>query len=92
MNNESCWPTSGLRDIDDIGGLTTTNMAVGTIAYSAPEQLMGEEIDGHADQYGLAATTYHLLTGSQLFSLFNPAVVISPPPQLPAPRIGGHPS
>jgi hypothetical protein len=50
MNNESCWPTSGLRDIDDISGLTTTNMAVGTIAYSAPEQLMGEEIDGHADQ------------------------------------------
>ena len=45
MNNESCWPTSGLRDIDDISGLTTTNMAVGTIAYSAPEQLMGEEID-----------------------------------------------
>ena len=75
------------RNIDDISGLTTTNMTVGTVAYSAPEQLMGEEIDGRADQYALAATAYHLLTGSQLFPHSNPAVVISrhlnsPPPAL----------
>jgi serine/threonine protein kinase, bacterial len=75
------------RDINDISGLTTTNMTVGTVAYSAPEQLMGEEIDGRADQYALAATTYHLLTGVQLFPHSNPAVVISrhlnsPPPAL----------
>ena len=65
------------RDIHDISGLTTTNMTVGTVAYAAPEQLMGEEIDGRADQYALAATAYHLLTGSQLFPHSNPAVVIS---------------
>ena len=65
------------RDIDDISGLTTTNMAVGTVAYSAPQQLMGEDIDGRADQYALAATAYHLLTGSQLFPHSNPAVVIT---------------
>jgi serine/threonine protein kinase, bacterial len=75
------------RDINDISGLTTTNMTVGTVAYSAPEQLMGEDIDGRADQYALAATTYHLLTGVQLFPHSNPAVVISrhlnsPPPAL----------
>src|ERR1700741_487000 len=65
------------RNVDDISGLTTTNMTVGTVAYSAPEQLMGDEIDGRADQYALAATTYHLLTGVQLFPHSNPAVVIS---------------
>ena len=65
------------RNVDDISGLTTTNMTVGTVAYSAPEQLMGEEIDGRADEYALAATAYHLLTGSQLFPHSNPAVVIS---------------
>jgi serine/threonine-protein kinase len=47
------------------------------ILYAAPEQLMGEDIDGRADQYALAATAYHLLTGSQLFPNTNPAVVIS---------------
>ena len=52
-------------------------MTVGTVAYAAPEQLMGEEIDGRADQYALAASAYHLLTGSQLFPHSNPAVVIS---------------
>jgi serine/threonine protein kinase len=55
------------RPVDDVSGLTTTNMTVGTVAYSAPEQLMGEDIDGRADQYSLAATAYHLLTGAPLF-------------------------
>ena len=65
------------RAIDDISGLTATNMTVGTVAYAAPEQLMGEEIDGRADQYALAASTYNMLTDSQLFPHSNPAVVIS---------------
>jgi serine/threonine protein kinase len=60
--------------------------------YAAPEQLTDEPIDGHADQYALAATAFHLLTGSPLFPHSNPAVVISrhlsappPKPALPAP-------
>lgn len=65
------------RPLDDTSGITTTNMTVGTVAYAAPEQLMGEPMDGRADQYALAATTYHLLTGGHLFSHSNPAVVIS---------------
>jgi serine/threonine protein kinase, bacterial len=65
------------RNVNDISGLTKTNMTVGTVAYCAPEQLLGEDIDGRADQYALAATAYHLLTGSQLFQNSNPAVVIS---------------
>jgi serine/threonine protein kinase len=74
------------RMVDEVSGLTTTNMTVGTVAYSAPEQLMGEDIDGRADQYALAASAYHLLTGAPLFQHSNAAVVISrhlntaPPP------------
>lgn len=65
------------RPLDDTSGITTTNMTVGTVAYAAPEQLMGELMDGRADQYALAATAYHLLTGAHLFPNSNPAVVIS---------------
>jgi len=65
------------RPLDDTIGITTTNMTVGTVAYAAPEQLMGETMDGRSDQYALAATTYNLLTGAQLFPHSNPAVVIS---------------
>ncbi|MCB0948634.1 MAG: serine/threonine protein kinase [Mycobacterium sp.] len=65
------------RWADDISGLTATNMTVGTVSYAAPEQLMGARLDGRADQYALAATAFHLLTGSPPFSNSNPAVVIS---------------
>ncbi|MGY4709249.1 serine/threonine-protein kinase [Mycolicibacterium sp. CBM1] len=62
---------------NDASGLTQTNMTVGTVSYAAPEQLMGRDLDGRADQYALAATAYHLLTGSPPFQHSNPAVVIS---------------
>ncbi|QLL05063.1 serine/threonine-protein kinase [Mycobacterium vicinigordonae] len=67
-------------------GLTATNMTVGTVAYAAPEQLMGNDLDGRADQYALAASAFQLLTGEPPFQHSNPAVVISqhltaaPPP------------
>jgi serine/threonine protein kinase len=82
------------RDLadDTSGGLTATNMTVGTAAYAAPEQLMGLPVDGRTDQYSLAATAYHLLAGAPLFQHSNPAVVIgqhlnSTPPAL----AGVHP-
>lgn len=65
------------RWVQDSSGLTATDMTVGTVAYAAPEQLMGQALDGGADQYALAATAFHLLTGQQLFQHDNPAVVIS---------------
>ncbi len=65
------------RRDDDSKGLTATNMTVGTVAYAAPEQLMGSAMDGRADQYALAATAFHLLTGAPPFQHSNPAVVIS---------------
>jgi serine/threonine protein kinase, bacterial len=75
------------RRIDDSTGLTQTNMTVGTVAYAAPEQLMGLELDGRADQYSLAATAFELLTGSHLYLDGNPAVVISQHVSAPPPAI-----
>jgi serine/threonine protein kinase len=64
------------RPTHDVAGLTATNMTVGTISYAAPEQLMGEALDGRADQYALAVTAYQLLTGSLPFENSNQVVVI----------------
>lgn len=84
------------RALDDISDLTPTNTTLGTVAYSAPEQLMGEELGGGADQYSLAATAYHLLTGTTMFPQSNAAVVIGhhlsaePPPLTSArPELAG---
>lgn len=65
------------RYLGDPSGLTATNLTLGTVAYAAPEQLMGSDIDGRADQYSLAATAFHLLTGAPPFRDANPVAVIS---------------
>ena len=65
------------RELADPSGLTATNLTVGTVAYAAPEQLMGMELDGRADQYALAATAFHLLTGAPPYEHSNPVAVIS---------------
>lgn len=52
------------RSLGEISGLTATNTALGTLLYAAPEQLTDAPIDARADQYSLAATAFHLFTGS----------------------------
>ena len=76
------------RQIADISGLTATNMVVGTTAYSAPEQLLGSDIDGRADEYALGCTAFHLLTGSEPYQNSNAAVVITQHLSAPPPLIG----
>jgi serine/threonine-protein kinase len=75
------------RRIDDVSNLTDANVAMGTISYVAPEQLLGKPLDGRADQYALAATTFHLLTGAPPFQDSNRAVVVSHHLNTPPPRI-----
>src|SRR5581483_7764996 len=76
------------KEVGDISGLTATNMVVGTTAYAAPEQLMGSDIDGRADQYALGCTAFHLLTGAAPYQSSNPAVVITQHLSAPPPLIG----
>lgn len=76
------------RQFGDVGGLTATNMIVGTTAYCAPEQLQGADVDGRADQYALGCTAYHLLTGSAPYQNSNPAVVITQHLSAPPPLVG----
>lgn len=78
------------RHLADISGITQTNVAVGTVAYAAPEQLAGSNIDRRADQYALAATAFHLLTGSPPFRNANPVAVISQHLHDEPPRLSEH--
>lgn len=79
------------RIAHDNAGLTTTGMTLGSVGYAAPEQLMGSPLNGRADQYALACTAFHLISGAPPFANSNPAVVIgnhlsATPPTLATPR------
>lgn len=75
------------RETDDMSGLTEANMAIGTVTYAAPEQLTSRPVDGRADQYALAGTAFHLLTGSPPFDNSNRAVVVGDHLYTPPPRV-----
>ncbi|OBH18524.1 serine/threonine protein kinase [Mycolicibacter terrae] len=78
------------RQLSGPSGLTASNLAIGTIAYAAPEQLMGSEGLEYADQYALAATTFQMLTGTPPFQHDNPVTVISHHLNTPPPLVSAH--
>ncbi|OBJ13021.1 serine/threonine-protein kinase [Mycobacterium colombiense] len=47
-----------------------------SVAYAAPEQLSGDDVDGRADQYALAATAFHLLTGAPPVAHVDPVAAL----------------
>ncbi|WP_083889606.1 serine/threonine-protein kinase [Nocardia pneumoniae] len=67
--------------IAGIRGADTTIRSSGTItatlAFGAPEQLIGQPLDDRADQYSLACTLFWMLTGTPPYSGPNPAAVVN---------------
>ena len=55
------------KAMENAAGLTKTGIIVGTPHYMAPEQAMGANVDGRADQYALACVGYHMLVGELPF-------------------------
>ena len=66
--------------------LTKTGQFLGTIAYVAPEQIEGREVDGRADIYALTCMLHECLTGSRPFPKDSDLAVISAHLLTPPPR------
>ncbi|HJW91265.1 MAG TPA: protein kinase, partial [Anaerolineales bacterium] len=57
--------------------LTVEGIIIGTMYYLAPEQALGQEVDGRADLYALGVMLYELTTGRLPFTSDDPLSVIS---------------
>ena len=70
----------------DEKALTVTGAVVGTPQYMAPEQLLGEPVDGRADIYATGAVLYECVTGRMPYEASTPVALLGyyvreePPP------------
>ncbi|MEU2041406.1 serine/threonine-protein kinase [Nocardia niwae] len=66
---------AGIRGAESTIGSSGTITA--TLAFGAPEQLIGRPLDDRADQYSLACTLFWMLTGAPPYPGANPAAVVN---------------
>src|SRR5437660_1582446 len=58
-------------------GTTRTGSFVGTIEYSAPEQIEGKDVDARADVYALACVFYECVVGTAPFHRSSDIAVLN---------------
>jgi serine/threonine protein kinase/tetratricopeptide (TPR) repeat protein len=57
--------------------LTAEGALVGTVYYLAPEQALGQDVDGRVDLYALGVMLYELTTGRLPFTADDPLAIIA---------------
>lgn len=70
--------------------LTAAGSVFGTPQYMAPEQVMGQPVDGRADQYAIGVIAFEMLTGAQPFAADSYADLVMKHVGAPAPRISEY--
>ncbi len=76
--------------------LTSTGHFMGTLDYSSPEQIRGQQVDARTDEYALACVAFALLSGKPPFHRNEAMAVMyahlsAPPPMLTSLRPGLSP-
>ena len=67
-----------LQADQDVSTLTESGAVLGTMSYMAPEQLLGERVDGRSDLFTFGAVIYEIATGEQPFRTAHlPAMIRS---------------
>jgi len=59
-----------------VGSATQSGTILGTASYMAPEQIMGQAVDGRADLFSAGVLLFELLTGKKPFSGDSPTAVV----------------
>ncbi len=76
----------GLAKMQDMTRITRAGGTVGTLPYTSPEQIRGEDVDGRADLWSVGVVLYQMLTGVLPFrgdnslALMNAILTHSPDP------------
>ncbi|GAC55979.1 putative serine/threonine protein kinase [Gordonia hirsuta DSM 44140 = NBRC 16056] len=77
----------GIARLADSPQLTAADSVVGTMAYTAPEVISGQQAGPRSDQYSLACTVYTLLAGVTPFQADTAMAMMMAHVQQPVPSI-----
>lgn len=72
MQDQGMLTDFGLAKVAAEQDLSMAGSMIGTTAYMAPEQVLGQDVDGRTDVYGLGVVIFQIMTGQLPFDEGNP--------------------